>query len=960
MNESSLKFGISTLSKSLTLFVFSGSIIILFFDLAVSASFALIDEWIYQFETVMLGLAVLCSPFACFLGFTLGNKIKDDKLKSIQWSLIMLTAIWRLLTSLNHLSGAAYYDVWFMFMTYFVVPISLFTVTLIITHIMKTTDSKFLNFLPFAGILIAALFFLFIKNLAYYFAITGNLLLLFLVIMSNSKNSQVKEEQPKNESKKNEDSLIRDNLNINGLVLLMIVSSLFVGLNFWNTAKITIFSINDNGFFGFHFTICAIGSLITAISIKKIKKFEIFRLFTSFFLAILLVLFYLYYYSTESNILEISLILGTILSPFFSGYAITLLLLSIKGISNESTKNRKIALMFLSFGFVFSQIGFLIAFYQSKEQITKDTIFSTIIILTVLGILAALFGGRWNKLKIFFEKLNPKEKLQANIPCILIFGLIIGNIIGGSLPIGRESVPSNMIQPPIPATSIFNADIYNYDSEAFRSPFGSCTHNDETSAIIEDHKAAGFGWWRKDWTWGGFQKENSSDWHFEEFDRLVQHFNANDMYMIPLVSYVPKWACNNSGKYCEQLLEEWKTFIRTIVSRYAGNKSITCWEIWNEPNINSEIFYDPYIYSLLLIEASKIIRDLDPKSLILAGGTSSMNLGNWGWYKKLFELNTTGPEEVKGKIDFDVINLHLYQQSYRGALYEIMEIRNLADSYSFTVHSSGRGAIWITETGKVTKEENWPDDHLYQAEFLSKVAVSSLYSGVAKIFYYVWFGEQYFGIMYSEHKGKPAYYHLQTIHHLLMNAKPIPIQSNPSVTREARVLPQDQDSLIKIKVKGYNGLLSPNLHIFPFESDRKSSLNNENKQIALILWLDGSSDLKVSFKFSEKNNKIKEITKVLPSEVLKWPPKDDGWLKPAQNLSIAPTETMQIKGTLPHYFVLMLDQANTLELEISIIEANSISILLGVSIGLIVAVNLPLIVDYLKRQTKSRQENPKL
>ncbi len=940
---------------------FSACILILFYDLFVSASFALIDEWIYQFETVILGLAILFSPFACYFGLRFGNKVKMKSFHHptlILWALIMSTVLWRLLTTLNHLNGAAYYDLSFIFFTFFSIPFSLFSISTLLPNIFADSDEKIQKYLPLSGFLIAAIVAIIFRNLAYYYAVTGNMLLLSLFDLINSKNKSSKGEHIENTSTKIKEALIEDNLNISGLIILLILSSIFVGLNFWSTAKISIFSIDGHGFFEFHFLISSIGAFLTIWGITKIKKPAIFRLFTSIFLITLLILSFVYFKATEANVVKTSFTIATTAGSLFSGYAITLILYCLKGYFIELTRNRRIKLLFLSFGFVLSQIGVVITFYLPTEQISKEMLLSIIIILAVFGIFAATFGGNWSAINKIIQKMKPKHSLQMKIPCILLFGLLIGNILSGSIELHGESVSTSPFQMPIPATSSESGEIYNYNSPAFRSPFGSCTHNDETPEIIQDHKAAGFGWWRKDWNWDGFQKDNSSDWNFQGFDQLVQHFNINDMYMIPLVSYVPKWACNNTGKYCDQLLEEWKTFVRTIVSRYAGNKSITCWEIWNEPNINSEIFYDPYIYSLLLIEAGKIIRELDPKSLILAGGTSSMNLGNWGWYKKIFELNTTGPEEVKGKIIFDVINLHLYQQTYRGALYEIMEMRNLADSYGFTIHSSGRGAIWITETGKFTKEENWPSDHMYQAEFLSKVAVSSLYSGVAKIFYYVWFGEQYFGIMHSEHKGKPAYYHLQTIHHLLMNATPIPIHSTPSMTRDAKVLPENQNSPIKINVKGFNGVFNPIVHAFPFLINENNG-SDETIKIAFIFWLDGSVDSTVSLRISEKTGKIKEIVKLQPAEVIKWPPKEEGWLIPAQNISLAPNIIIDINGTLPHYYTLMFErvgQQNSIEFDLIIVSARSTFILLGVSIGLVVVVNLSIAIMYFKNRMKQRPD----
>lgn len=184
-----------------------------------------------------------------------------------------------------------------------------------------------------------------------------------------------------------------------------------------------------------------------------------------------------------------------------------------------------------------------------------------------------------------------------------------------------------------------------------------------------------------------------------------------------------------------------------------------------------------------------------------------------------------------------------------------------------------------------------------------------------------------------------------------MNAKPIPIESAPAITRDAQVLKTDPEIPVKINIKGFNGIMSPILHMFPFYLNLNN--NESDQQIALIFWLDQTNTTRVNISIAEKNSGIKEIIQQQPSTVLKWPPGEEGWLIPAQNISISPTQKIQIEGTLPHYFLLNIEGDSPLELDILIHQENEILFLLLVSIGLIIVANGAYL--YQKLQTKKRK-----
>lgn len=223
--------------NSRTIFIrlcaFSGAIMILTHEIFISASYALLDEWIYSFESIILGLAILISPFACFAGINFGLKNFSKNHPNGWWILIMTTILWRILTTLNHLNGPQYYDIFYMFITYFSVPFSIFIVSIITTELSKEIlDNKQLIIFPIAFIFSLSVSIV-LQRFAFYYAISG----LFVLFSLFSHDKLISEK----ESKLNELKLILgDNVNLNGLICLCTLCSIFIGFNFWRTADIFI------------------------------------------------------------------------------------------------------------------------------------------------------------------------------------------------------------------------------------------------------------------------------------------------------------------------------------------------------------------------------------------------------------------------------------------------------------------------------------------------------------------------------------------------------------------------------------------------------------------------------------------------------------------------------------------------------------------------------------------------
>ncbi|MEX2683294.1 MAG: cellulase family glycosylhydrolase [Candidatus Sigynarchaeota archaeon] len=956
------------------------AVLVLSQEIVLVGTTALLDEWIYSWETIILGLACLSLIAGIFLGIQFGSSGTGRNGSWVFLVILNVFAAWRLVVTMNMYGGPGYYDPILSMVNYFSTPVSGFIASFYLAASARACITRSTG-VPIngpcspgidansngkaiyrcimtgasfpAGVVVSGFVSLLHQHVALYFGITGLLgLVAILPFTVGEKGGPVKP------SLANESGVMRNDTtgrqigegfsNLvckNGAMCTIMLGNLLFGMYFWKEIQANGIQISTGLVFPAYLLLASLGSLMGAIVAAGTRGVAITRLCLVVSMAILTWLLAACTSSGDTAVLQA----GFVTSGLASGFAFHVIWRVLGCYRVKKGHEKRVATiagrLVMAFGLVISQLGFVLAFAFNSGAVTSDVLLVVAGFVLVFGLLGAI-PMRDVASTLARRAFHPRARGMV-AACVFV-ALTISSISCGNM---ANHVNHRSLQDcasagagTIHGSDPPGDDVYSYNSTWFRSPFGSCVHNEITAGVIEDQKAAFFGWWRIDWRWDSFQKTGNTDWHFEEFDARVQWFNDNDIYMIPLLSYVPSWACNNTGMYCDALLEDWKNFVRTVVSRYAGNKSIPCWEIWNEPNINSEIYSDPLIYSILLATAAEIIREVDPKSLILAGGTSSMNLGNLGWYEKIFELNASGPAAVRGKIVFDVINLHLYQETYRGAIYEIMAIRDLARSRGFAVHPGGRGAIWITETGKPTRQQNWPADHEHQAEFLSKVAIGSRYAGIARIFYYVWYGEEYFGILHSEHKGKPAYYMLQLIHSLTFDSIPVPVDSMPAATREAMVLEPEHDVPVTVRVEGFNLAMNPNVHVFPFYRNTSAW-----QEVILACWTDQTALQGTGFRVASSTPAAAGMIYHHPARVVTWPPAGDSWLVPACNETIGePGAWITLDSTMPRLYSVRFPHG--IEIRVTIEVTPPVAILLLLVLGIIIIGVADIMITLRKRR----------
>jgi hypothetical protein len=204
----------------------------------------------------------------------------------------------------------------------------------------------------------------------------------------------------------------------------------------------------------------------------------------------------------------------------------------------------------------------------------------------------------------------------------------------------------------------------------------------------------------------------------------------------------PLWAAARPLTSAEpRNLEDWRTFVRTVVSRYKGR--IQAYEIWNEPNLDD--FWSGSTDQMLALtkEASDIIHSVDPQAIVVSPAPTTHVGISW-----LVEFLKKGGGQF-----VDVIGYHFYvTPSLPEDLVPVIQRVRQVISES----GSGNKPLWNTEMGWLAPARF--DSEEVAAGFLARAFILGWAAGVQRFYWYAWDNRSLAIVTYKEdeHRVTPA------------------------------------------------------------------------------------------------------------------------------------------------------------------------------------------------------------
>jgi hypothetical protein len=204
-------------------------------------------------------------------------------------------------------------------------------------------------------------------------------------------------------------------------------------------------------------------------------------------------------------------------------------------------------------------------------------------------------------------------------------------------------------------------------------------------------------------------------------------------------------------------LDDWRTYVRTVVSRYKGR--IEAYEIWNEPNLRD--FWTGTLDQMLTLtkEASQIIHSVDPKALVVSPSATA----DYGipWLSEF--LNKGGGQYV------DVIGYHFYlnpQATPEELPPFIQKVRLIISG-----NDLADKPLWNTESG--WQKPTRIDSEEMAAGFLARAYILAWAAGVQRFYWYAWDNRAMGIVTYKEdeHTVTPAGYAYKDVQQWLVGAR---------------------------------------------------------------------------------------------------------------------------------------------------------------------------------------------
>lgn len=259
--------------------------------------------------------------------------------------------------------------------------------------------------------------------------------------------------------------------------------------------------------------------------------------------------------------------------------------------------------------------------------------------------------------------------------------------------------------------------------------FGMHIHNAGTKTPWPTVPIPAWRLWDAHVTWADLEPAKDR-WNFDGLDNYVRMAQEHDTEILLTFGYTPPWAsarpaersASKPGFAAEPKdMDDWRTFIRTVASRYKGR--IHAYEIWNEPNLR--LFWTGNIEQMVAMTrtASEIIHEVDPRAMVVSPSATTTAGASW-----LSEFLKMG-----GGTYVDVIGYHfyVYPEPPESMMKLIQTVRRI-----MTDNGVGGKPLWDTETGWSTPKP-FPSDDL-AAAYLARAYVLTWSAGVQRLYWYAW------------------------------------------------------------------------------------------------------------------------------------------------------------------------------------------------------------------------------
>lgn len=156
--------------------------------------------------------------------------------------------------------------------------------------------------------------------------------------------------------------------------------------------------------------------------------------------------------------------------------------------------------------------------------------------------------------------------------------------------------------------------------------------------LMDDIVAAGSHWVRFDVGWCTLEEAGPgqiSTWYLDRLDKVVAEAEERGLSMAITLTCSPTWA--RSDGRIKALPDDPQQYARVatyLASRYAGR--VAAWEVWNEPDCLDVGCSNapPADYVPLLKAGYQAIKAADPKTTVVSGGISGINLA---WISELIK-----------------------------------------------------------------------------------------------------------------------------------------------------------------------------------------------------------------------------------------------------------------------------------------------------------------------------------